>query len=92
MYRRVHLWLCGIITVLLFACTPNVPPPSPLFQRLDSQQTGVHFSNRIVPNDTMNILKFEYVYNGGGVAIADFNQDSLPDIFLQGTKYPISST
>ncbi|MEM9723163.1 MAG: VCBS repeat-containing protein [Bacteroidota bacterium] len=88
MYRRVHLWLSGIITVLLFACTPNVPPPSPLFQRLDSQQTGVHFSNRIVPNDTMNILKFEYVYNGGGVAIADFNQDSLPDIFFTGNQVP----
>ena len=29
-----------------------------------------------------NIFKYRNFYNGGGVAIADFNNDSLGDIYL----------
>ena len=29
-------------------------------------------------------MAFEYVYNGGGVAVADFNNDSLQDLFFTG--------
>ena len=32
----------------------------------------------------MNILDYEYLYNGGGVAISDFNGDGLEDIFFTG--------
>ena len=87
MYRRIHLWL-GSILLLFFACTPPSPSLPPLFIQIEPQQSGIHFSNRIEENDTMNILEFEYVYNGGGVAIADFNQDSLPDIFFTGNQVP----
>lgn len=56
------------------------------FTLLDSEDTGIAFSNRIAENDTMNILAFEYVYNGGGVALGDFNNDSLPDIYFTGNS------
>ena len=58
----------------------------PLFSRLEVSDTGIDFSNRIVENDTLNILDFEYVYNGGGVGIADMNGDSLPDIIFSGNQ------
>ncbi|GAA4432891.1 VCBS repeat-containing protein [Pontibacter saemangeumensis] len=32
----------------------------------------------------MNVLKSEYIYNGGGVGIGDFNKDGLPDIYFTG--------
>ncbi|MFP4506009.1 MAG: VCBS repeat-containing protein [Cyclobacteriaceae bacterium] len=35
-------------------------------------------------SDTLNNLTFGYSYNGGGVAVADFNNDSLPDLFFTG--------
>ncbi len=56
------------------------------FSRLDSAETGISFSNRITENDTMNILAFEYVYNGGGVAMGDFNNDSLVDVYFTGNQ------
>jgi len=74
-----------LIPFILFSCQKTSPT---LFQIMDPGQTGVHFNNQIVENDTMNILVYEYVYNGGGVAIGDFNNDSLPDIFFTGNQVP----
>ncbi len=55
-----------------------------LFSLLDPADTGVHFSNQITSSDSLNILNFEYIYNGGGVGIGDFNGDSLPDMYFTG--------
>jgi enediyne biosynthesis protein E4 len=59
-----------------------------LFRKLDPEKTGIQFINQITENDSVNILELEYVYNGGGVAIADFNNDSLPDVFFTGNMVP----
>jgi len=52
------------------------------FQYLPENKTGIQFNNVIKPTAAINILDFHYLYNGAGVAIADFNNDSLPDIFF----------
>ncbi len=41
------------------------------------------FNNQI-ETDSLSILSFHYLYNGGGVGIADFNNDGYKDIFLGG--------
>jgi len=58
----------------------------PLFTQIPASHSGITFANRIVENDTMNILDFEYVYNGGGTAIGDFNNDGLQDVFFTGNQ------
>ncbi len=32
--------------------------------------------------DSFNIMKYEYIYNGAGVGIADLNNDGLQDISI----------
>jgi len=60
----------------------------PLFQLIPSDYSGIHFSNHIVENDTINPFDVPNMYNGGGVGIGDFNNDGLPDIFFTGNQVP----
>tara|TARA_R110002051_G_scaffold314934_1_gene392576 strand:- start:13190 stop:16612 length:3423 start_codon:yes stop_codon:yes gene_type:complete len=53
---------------------------------LKPDQTGIHFQNTITANDSINLMSYEYLYNGGGVGMGHFNNDSLPDIFFTGNQ------
>lgn len=66
------------LAILFLSCTNKT------FKKLDGDNTGIRFANTITENDSVNILNLEYVYNGGGVAISDFNNDGLPDVFFTG--------
>ncbi len=55
-----------------------------LFQEISSANSGIHFNNQIVENDSINPLDLTNIYNGGGVGIGDFNRDGLPDIYFTG--------
>lgn len=57
-----------------------------LFKLLPPSRTGIDFNNRITENDSVNILELEYVYNGGAVAVGDFNNDGLQDLFFTGNQ------
>lgn len=56
----------------------------PLFRLLSPTHTGVNFVNTITENDSLHIFKYEYLYNGNGVGVGDFNNDGLPDLFFSG--------
>ncbi len=55
-----------------------------LFNLLPAKDTGITFNNTIPEDDYFNILSYDYIYNGGGVGIGDFNNDGLQDVFLSG--------
>lgn len=85
MYRLVYRSLsliCGVVG--LFSCQHN----NTLFTLLPADKTGITFSNRIIDNDSINIVDFEYIYNGGGVSIVDFNGDGFQDVFFSGNQVP----
>jgi hypothetical protein len=57
-----------------------------MFTRLSAKQTGINFANNIVESDSFNIFTFEYIYNGGGVGVGDFNNDGLQDVYFAGNE------
>lgn len=59
-----------------------------LFEKIDSRESGIDFSNVLKPNSPLNIFNYLYYYNGGGVAVADYNQDGLIDIYFTANEAP----
>jgi len=53
-----------------------------LFQPVPPQKSGITFKNTITENEEANALTHENLYNGGGVATGDINNDGLDDIFF----------
>lgn len=76
--------------IILFSCQKKQDEKNTntLFQRLSPEICGVDFVNRVTADDTINILTYEYLYNGGGVGIGDFNNDGFQDIFFAGSQIP----
>ena len=56
----------------------------PLFTSVPSSQSHITFINHIEEDTSFNILTYEYLYNGGGVATGDLNGDGLADIVFTG--------
>src|SRR5262245_41069218 len=75
--------LLGFFTILL-GCGKREPNEPALFTQLSPHRTGVSFSNDIQTDDSVNVQNFVYVYNGGGVAVGDIDNDGLPDLFFAG--------
>ena len=59
-----------------------------LFQSISPDSSNIHFENDITTTDSLNIFTYEYLYNGAGIGIGDFNNDGLPDIFFAGNQVP----
>ncbi|MEA5139410.1 VCBS repeat-containing protein [Arcicella rigui] len=84
-FRRFLLHLsCFCMFGLEISCSGE--EQNTLFTSLSTEETAIQFSNRITENDTMNILTFEYINNGGGVALGDFNNDNLVDVYFTGNQ------
>ncbi|GAB3953621.1 VCBS repeat-containing protein [Spirosoma harenae] len=83
--QRLFLLLIPVAASLAWAVGHKSTTPK-LFHRLPSSQTGITFNNRIQESDSVNILRFEYLYNGGGVGIGDFNNDGWQDVFFTGNQ------
>jgi hypothetical protein len=57
-------------------------PATSLFTQMTARQTGINFLNKITEDDSLNVMTYEYLYNGAGVGVADLNNDGLNDIFF----------
>jgi len=83
--HRVHcLFVVLALTLPLGACTDPFTS-TPRFVDRDPETTGLDFVNAIEEDTSrFNLLGYYYIYNGGGVAVGDVNNDSLPDLYFTG--------
>ena len=69
------------VLVVLYSCKNET---TTLFTSMDKNSTGINFQNMFFEDGPLNVANYIYFYNGGGVAVGDINNDSLPDIFFTG--------
>jgi len=79
---KIHFFFLFLVTFAftIASCNKN----KTVFTRKFASETGITFNNTITPDDSLNLLTYEYFYNGGGVAIGDVNNDGLSDIYFSG--------
>ena len=83
MHLKTCFFLVAIITLSFVSCRESTQ-----FELVPSSTTGISFNNVVTESDSINPLDMEYLYNGGGVAIGDFNADDRPDIYFTSSQTP----
>ena len=91
--RLSKLSVLPVMCIAFFSCVNNASDKTtttdkkvadPLFALLSPEQTHIDFQNTLTENLNANVMMYEYIYNGGGVAIADVNGDGVQDVYFTG--------
>ena len=91
----MKIYIYSILIVGLFGCggsglnenlTTDSLSYSMSFTTLSAAETNIQFTNSITETESFNIFNYEYMYNGGGVAVGDVNNDGLTDIYFTGNQ------
>jgi enediyne biosynthesis protein E4 len=72
--------------ILLSIFLTNCSKQKPIFETLDAATTGINFTNKLSESEDLNILSYEYFYNGGGLGAGDFNNDGLTDLYFSANQ------
>ena len=75
-----HLQSFGLL--LCISIFASCSKTDTLFQKIPASHSKITFNNRIAEVDSINPIDLEFLYNGGGVAVGDFNNDGLPDLYF----------
>ncbi|MEZ5009063.1 MAG: VCBS repeat-containing protein [Chitinophagales bacterium] len=57
-----------------------------LFEKISFDQSNIDFTNNIQDTEDYTPYNTLYIYNGGGVAAGDLNNDGLPDLVFTGNQ------
>ena len=80
--KSIYILTSAFSIVILLNCRSESFEDKKLFEILGAEQSGILFKNVLNESIERNGLLYEYFYNGGGVAVGDFNNDNLSDIYF----------
>ena len=81
-FNKTYLFLAFFFLVM-GGCKNKQPGNADFyFTLMHANETNIYFNNKITESDSVNVFENEYMYNGSGVGIGDFNNDGLQDIFF----------
>ncbi len=55
-----------------------------LLEEVSPSESGVKFTNPVKSTKDFHAFNYQYIFNGSGLGVADFNKDGLPDLFYAG--------
>jgi len=82
MLNKINTTICTAIIVSLLLTGCQTHTNEGMFSSLSSAKTHINFRNDLQKRKAFGILYYLYYYNGGGVSVADINNDGLPDIYF----------
>jgi hypothetical protein len=86
MVEWIRLFVVLAVAGTLVACTSS--PDDTLFSFLPPDSTNVTFVNEVEDQPERHVLNYDYLYNGGGVAAGDVNDDGRPDLYFTANMGP----
>ena len=60
--------------------------PKEKFTLVSETQSNIYFTNSVQQTNGFNCLNYTYALAGGGVAVGDFNNDGLEDIYFTSNQ------
>ncbi|WP_187270828.1 VCBS repeat-containing protein [Neolewinella aurantiaca] len=66
--------------------SPVPGPVNGLFAEQKPGETGIDIVNSLEITSELNYVNYAYIFNGGGVAMLDFDQDGLMDLYFVSTQ------
>ena len=84
--HKFSIQLVFLLILCVQCSTKKEEKSSSLFNLVNSKKTNIHFKNTVKENLYFNFLNYAYIYNGGGVAVGDINNDGLEDVYFTSNQ------